>query len=102
MFPKAMEDKWFWYTEGSTLFAHRSRTGYCIYKIDFGKGCRHTATVNREPEQYGCTDWKRNVRPSASCWIGGPSLLTIPVGNGSRKRMIPCKRRGRDESRGKK
>ena len=56
MFPKAMEDKWFWYTEGSTLFAHRSRTGYCIYKIDFGKGCRHTATVNREPEQYGCTD----------------------------------------------
>ena len=26
--PEAMEDKWFWYMEGNTLFAHRSWTGY--------------------------------------------------------------------------
>ncbi len=58
--PGAMEDKWFWYMEGSTLFAHRSWTGYCIYKIDFGKDGRHTVTVNRDPEQYGCTDIKED------------------------------------------
>ena len=58
--PEAMEDKWFWYMEGSTLFAHRSWTGYCIYRIDFGKDGRHIVTVNRDPEQYGCTDIKED------------------------------------------
>ena len=33
--PQAMEDKWFWYMEGLTLWAHRSWTGYCIYRIAF-------------------------------------------------------------------
>ena len=50
--PQAMEDKWFWYMEGSTLWAHRSWTGYCIYRIDFGEDGRHVVTVNRDPEQY--------------------------------------------------
>lgn len=38
--PQEMEDKWFWYMEGNTLFAHRSWTGACIYivKIDEKKG----------------------------------------------------------------
>ncbi len=50
--PRGMEDKWFWYMEGDTLFAHRSWTGYCIYRIDFSPDGRHQVTVNRDPEQY--------------------------------------------------
>ncbi len=53
--PKAMEDKWFWYMEESTLWAHRSWTGHCIYRIDFKEGGNHVVTVNRNPEQYACT-----------------------------------------------
>ncbi len=53
--PQAMEDKWFWYMEGSTLWAHRSWSGYCIYRIDFKKDDHHLVTVNRDPKQYGCT-----------------------------------------------
>ncbi|MBQ1508344.1 MAG: hypothetical protein IIZ47_02885 [Erysipelotrichaceae bacterium] len=53
--PQGMEDKWFWYMEGSTLWAHRSWTGYCIYQIDFKEDGHHLVTVNRDPEQYGCT-----------------------------------------------
>jgi 8-oxo-dGTP diphosphatase len=54
--PRAMEDKWFWYMERSTLWAHRSWTGYCIYRIDFKEDGRHAVTVNRDPEQYARTD----------------------------------------------
>ena len=50
--PQAMEDKWFWYMERSTLWAHRSWTGYCIYRIDFKEDNNHVVTVNRDPEQY--------------------------------------------------
>ena len=53
--PQAMEDKWFWYMEGNTLFVHRSWTGACIYRIDFSSDNRHKVTVNRDPEQYTCT-----------------------------------------------
>lgn len=53
--PQEMEDKWFWFMEGDTLFAHRSWTGYCIYRIDFKPDQNHLVTVNRDPEQYGCT-----------------------------------------------
>ena len=52
--PQAMEDKWFWYMEGPTLFAHRSWTGYCIYQIDFKDNNNHIVRVNRDPEQYKC------------------------------------------------
>ena len=34
--PEAMEDKWFWYMEGDTLWAHRSWTGYCIWHKSVG------------------------------------------------------------------
>lgn len=54
--PQAMEDKWFWYMESSTLWAHRSWTGCCIYRIDFKEDNNHIVTVNRDPEQYRCTD----------------------------------------------
>jgi 8-oxo-dGTP diphosphatase len=53
--PQAMEDKWFWYMENSTLWAHRSWTGGCIYRIDFKEDNNHIVTVNRNPEQYLCT-----------------------------------------------
>ena len=55
--PQQMEDKWFWYCEGNTLYAHRSWTGYCIYIVQMNPGKKeHLVTVNRFPEQYGCTD----------------------------------------------
>ena len=38
--PEEMEDKWFWYMEGNTLYAHRSWTGYCIYVIQFSEDGR--------------------------------------------------------------
>ena len=53
--PQAMEDNWFWYMEGLTLWAHRSWTGHCIYRIDFKEDNRHVVTVNRDPAQYKCT-----------------------------------------------
>ena len=53
--PRAMEDKWFWYMEGDTLYAHRSWTGYCIYRIDFSPDDHHRVTVNRDPAEYKCT-----------------------------------------------
>ena len=53
--PQEMEDKWFWFMEEDTLFAHRSWTGICIYQIDFKPDNKHVVTVNRDPEQYKCT-----------------------------------------------
>lgn len=53
--PKEMEDKWFWYMEGDTLYAYRSWTGCCIYRIDFKADNHHLVTVNRDPEQNECT-----------------------------------------------
>lgn len=50
--PEEMEDKWFWYMEGNTLYAHRSWTGFCIYIISFSEDGNHTVTVNRELSQY--------------------------------------------------
>ena len=53
--PVEMEDKWFWYMEGDTLFAHRSWSGYCIFRIDFSSAGDHRVTVNRDIRQYACT-----------------------------------------------
>ena len=33
--PREMEDKWFIFYEGNTLYMHRSWTGFCIYEADF-------------------------------------------------------------------
>ena len=54
--PTEMEDKWFRYMEGDVLYAHRSWTGFCIYIADFGEKGKIKVTVNRDPEQYTCTD----------------------------------------------
>ena len=54
--PQEMEDKWFWFMEGDTLFAHRSWTGNCIYRIDFKPDNNHVITVNQDPEQFTCAD----------------------------------------------
>lgn len=52
--PEEMEDKWFWFMEGNTLYAHRSWTGCCIYRIDFSFDKNtHLVTVNNDPEQVG-------------------------------------------------
>jgi len=59
--PEVMEDKWFWYMEGQTLWAHRSWTGHCIYRIDFREDNKHVVTVNRDPEQYRCTSIKEDL-----------------------------------------
>ena len=58
--PDAMEDHWFMYCDESTIRYYRSWTGFCIYVaryVDNGIICKITELmVNREPEQYGCTD----------------------------------------------
>ena len=55
--PQEMEDKWFWYCEGNTLYAHRSWTGFCIYILQMNPGkAEHSVIVNRFSEQYKCTD----------------------------------------------
>ena len=60
--PKEMEDKWFWYMEGDTLFAHRAWTGYCIFRIDFSTAGDHRVTVNRDIRQYRCTSIKEDKK----------------------------------------
>ena len=70
--PEAMEDKWFYYMEGNTLFAHRSWTGYCIYIAELNENGRHKVIVNRDSEQYTCTDIKEDQETLStllSMWI---------------------------------
>lgn len=50
--PQEMEDKWFWYMEGNTLYAHRSWTGNCIFIIEFKDDNNHVVKANRDPEQF--------------------------------------------------
>ena len=52
--PQEMEDKWFWFMEGDILYAHRSWTGFCVYRVEFKPDGYHFVTVNRDPEQYSC------------------------------------------------
>ncbi len=59
--PKTMEDKWFWYMERSTLWAHRSWTGYCIYQIEFKDDNNHVVIVNRDPDQYKFTSIEEDI-----------------------------------------
>ena len=60
--PQEMEDKWFWYMEDNTLYAHRSWTGYCIYRIDFKGNNQHVVTVNRNIDQYNCSNVKEDEK----------------------------------------
>ncbi|MCR5694208.1 MAG: hypothetical protein K6G89_04465 [Clostridia bacterium] len=73
--PQEMEDKWFWYMEGSTLWAHRSWTGNCIYVIEFKEDGDNIVTVNRDPEQYGCTDVEEDAESLNTLldwWVRAP------------------------------
>ena len=60
--PQEMEDKWFWYMEGNTLYAHRSWTGFCLFIIEFKPDDSHLVTVNRDSEQYTNTDIAHDVK----------------------------------------
>ena len=73
--PQAMEDKWFWYMEGNTLFAHRSWTGFCVYRVDFSQADSHMVTVNRDPGQYTCAsvdEDRASLDKLLSWWSGAP------------------------------
>nr|MBQ4457217.1 macro domain-containing protein [Clostridia bacterium] len=73
--PKEMEDKWFWYMEDDVLYAHRSWTGHCIYIADLSQKGRFRITVNRDPEQYRCTDIqedKEKFKDLLSWWLQEP------------------------------
>lgn len=51
--PREMEDKWFFYFDNNTLYAHRSWTGVCIYIVEFDfETDEHRVTVNMDKEQY--------------------------------------------------
>lgn len=58
--PQEMEDKWFIYLEDGQLCLHRSWTGTWIYALRLepeGASWRAAgAWVNRDPDQYGCTN----------------------------------------------
>lgn len=56
LLPQEMEDKWFVYCEGDTLFIHRSWTGHCIYQVALSQSGVLHVTVNRDPAQYRETD----------------------------------------------
>ena len=58
--PEQMEDKWFIFLEGDTLYFHRSWTGHCIYQLSLRregeKYAAGDALVNRDAGQYGGTN----------------------------------------------
>ncbi len=63
--PDAMEDHWFMYCDDTTIRYYRSWTGFCIYVAKYESDGINTKIielmVNREPEQYGCTDNENDV-----------------------------------------
>ena len=95
--PQAMEDKWFWYMEGSTLWAHRSWTGYCIYRIDMKEDGRHAVTVNRDPEQYGCTSIEEDAATLNKLLDRSP---ITPIRRGFRRHMTRWKKRAGTDASG--
>ena len=76
--PEKMEGEWFWYMEGNTLYAHKSRTGFCIYVVDFSPDGNNKVTVNRDPSQYTCisidTD-RKILSEMLNCWAGAPYYI---------------------------
>ena len=72
--PQSMDDKWFMYMEGQTLYAHRSWTGHCIYMLTFREGSDVIdVTVNRDREQYTCVSIDDDIQLLQlllGCWSG--------------------------------
>jgi hypothetical protein len=66
LIPDAMEDKWFIFLEGDTLYFHRSWTGICIYQLSLKRdGDLYQvvdAFVNRVPDQYTETNDRYDER----------------------------------------
>lgn len=60
--PHEMEDKWFWYMDGDTLYAHRSWTGFCIYTVEFRPDDKHIVTVSRDKEQYNFSGIEQDAK----------------------------------------
>lgn len=56
LIPEQMEDKWFAYLEGRTLFLHRSWTGVCIFQVELRRAQNgyvvSRVEVNNDPEQH--------------------------------------------------
>lgn len=55
--PVEMEDKWFIYWLGNSLYFHRSWTGFCVYVVQFAVAEDGSARIvsvlaNRDPDQY--------------------------------------------------
>jgi uncharacterized protein (TIGR02452 family) len=63
--PEAMEDHWFMYCDEDTIRYYRSWTGICIFEAkyeEYDDGYRITCLkVNRDSEQYSCTDNRKDV-----------------------------------------
>ena len=59
--PCEMEDKWFFYMEDNQMFIHRSWSGACIYILTFRKHGMIDVIVNRDPNQYTCSDIQEDV-----------------------------------------
>lgn len=60
--PREMEDRWFSYYEDDKLYIHRSWSGNCIYVVSFNTLTnRHKVIVNRDDNQYGCTDINEDI-----------------------------------------
>ena len=79
--PREMEDKWFVFWKDGELFFHRSWTGICLFVVRFACAERGAvaveAVVNRDPEQYGCTDDERDAKMVA--YLIAVLLLRIPA-----------------------
>ena len=63
--PEAMEDHWFMYCDDDTIRYFRSWSGFCIFEAKYEKlGGDYRITdlrINRDPEQYGNTDDKKDA-----------------------------------------
>ncbi len=63
--PEAMEDHWFMYCDAKTIRYFRSWTGICIYtaryEVKGDKTVITTLRINRNKEQYGQTDNKKDA-----------------------------------------
>lgn len=72
--PEEMEDRWFSYFEDNKLYIHRSWSGICIYIVEFNFKSnfiskfiskfipnKHKVIVNRDDNQYACTDIDEDI-----------------------------------------
>jgi hypothetical protein len=88
LIPEQMEDKWFIFLEGDTLYFHRSWTGHCIFQVSLKReGEKYAvsdALVNRNAGQYGVTDDGYDERLLTylidNLLLGGRTRLPMPEG----------------------